>query len=38
MYLEYAAGPDTSRQGRQTLVLRPEIKTFIANDIKRANN
>ena len=31
---EYVAGPDTNRQVRQALAVRPEIRTFVADYIK----
>ena len=34
---EYVAGPDTSRQVRQALTVRPEIRAFVANYIKGTN-
>jgi putative tricarboxylic transport membrane protein len=35
---EYSAGPETNRQVRQAIVLRPEIKAFVADYIKNAQN
>ena len=34
---EFVAGPDTNRQVRQALVVKPEIRAFVANYIKSAN-
>jgi hypothetical protein len=34
---EYVATPDTNRQVRQALVMKPEIRAFVANYIKSAN-
>jgi tripartite-type tricarboxylate transporter receptor subunit TctC len=34
---EYVAGPETNRQVRQALVVKPEIKTFVLDYIKNAN-
>ena len=34
---EYVAGPDTNRQVRSALVVKPEIRAFVANYIKSAN-
>jgi tripartite-type tricarboxylate transporter receptor subunit TctC len=34
---EYSAGPETNRQVRQALVLRPEVRAFVSNYIKGAN-
>jgi tripartite-type tricarboxylate transporter receptor subunit TctC len=34
---EYVAGPQVNRQVRQTLVVKPEIKAFVADYIKKAN-
>jgi hypothetical protein len=34
---EYSASPETNRQVRQAVVLRPEIRSFVADYIKGAN-
>jgi len=34
---EYVAGPETNRQVRQALVVKPEIRAFVADYIKNAN-
>jgi tripartite-type tricarboxylate transporter receptor subunit TctC len=34
---EYSAGPETNRQVRQAVLLRPEIKAFVVDYIKNAN-
>src|SRR5262245_8123761 len=34
---EYVAGPETNRQVRQALVVKPEIKAFVADYIKNVN-
>jgi tripartite-type tricarboxylate transporter receptor subunit TctC len=34
---EYIAGPETNRQVRRALVVKPEIKVFVADYIKNAN-
>lgn len=34
---EYSAGPETNRQVRQAVVLRPEIRAFVADYMKGAN-
>jgi putative tricarboxylic transport membrane protein len=34
---DFEAGPDTNRQVRQALVVKPEIRAFVANYIKSAN-
>jgi len=34
---EYVAGPDTNRQVRQALVVKPEIRAFVLDYIKNAN-
>ena len=34
---DFEAGPDTNRQVRQTLAIRPETKAFVAEYIKSAN-
>ena len=34
---EYVAGPQTNRQVRQALVVKPEIKAFVVDYIKNAN-
>jgi tripartite-type tricarboxylate transporter receptor subunit TctC len=34
---EYVAGPETNRQVRSALTVKPEIRTFVANYIKSAN-
>jgi tripartite-type tricarboxylate transporter receptor subunit TctC len=33
---EYAAGPDTNREVRQALVVKPEIRAFTADYIRKA--
>jgi hypothetical protein len=34
---DYVTGPNTNRQARATLSVRPEIRAFVADYIKRAN-
>jgi hypothetical protein len=34
---EYSAGPETNRQVRQAVVLRPEIRSFVADYVKGTN-
>jgi hypothetical protein len=34
---EYVAGPETNRQVRSALTVKPEIRAFVANYIKSAN-
>ena len=34
---EFVAGPDTNKQVRQAIAISPEIRTFIADYIRRAN-
>jgi tripartite-type tricarboxylate transporter receptor subunit TctC len=34
---EYVAGPETNRQVRQTLAVKPEIRAFVVDYIKNAN-
>jgi tripartite-type tricarboxylate transporter receptor subunit TctC len=34
---EYVAGPETSRQVRQTLAVKPEIRAFVVDYVKSAN-
>jgi hypothetical protein len=34
---EYAAGPETNRQVRSALAVKPEVRTFVADYIKKAN-
>jgi hypothetical protein len=33
---EYVATPDTGRQVRQALVVKPEVRDFVANYVKSA--
>ena len=33
---EYATGPDTNRQVRQALAVRPEVRAFVADYVKKA--
>ena len=34
---EYVASPETNRQVRSALAVKPEIRAFVANYIKSAN-
>jgi hypothetical protein len=34
---DYVTGPDTNRLARQTLTVKPEVRAFVADYIKRAN-
>ena len=34
---EFVAGPDTNRQVRQALVLKPEVRAFVASYVRSAN-
>ena len=34
---EFVAGPDTNKQVRQAIAISPEMRTFIADYVRRAN-